>query len=353
MLRERERKRVTETMSNQQRLWQALVAATVFLCSSASAHHSHASLNKDDVRTYSGVVTRYSWTMPHVFLNVEGLDEDGNVVTYSVEMNHPPSMKRKGWDKKSFKPGDQITWEGAHDHDPDRHYTGMIWAERGDGERFDMQDAPVGDVQPSTDFTGLWKRSDIGGWNPHYRPPEGWPLTAKGQAMVDAFDEDGNPMTNCGNPGPPKAMIVPYPLSITRPDDEHFIFERELMEEVRVVHLEHDHEDLKEERSRLGYSVGRFDGEELVVETNNFVADKWGTHTGIDSSAQKTLVERFALADGGTHLLARITVTDPVYLAQPVTFIHRWKILADRAVIQAPCTMEAARLYLEAGYGQD
>jgi hypothetical protein len=25
--------------------------------------------------------------------------------------------------------------------------------------------------------------------------------------------------------------------------------------------------------------------------------------------------------------------------------------LADRPVIQAPCTMEAARLYLEAGYG--
>ena len=330
----------------------ALLGTALLGTGVASAHHSHASLNKEDVRTYSGVVSRYSWTMPHVFLKVDGLDQEGNVVEYSIEMNHPPSMKKKGWSKKSFRPGDQITWEGPHDHDADRHYTGMIWAERGDGTRFDMKDAPVGEVTPSTDFTGLWKRSDIGGWKPHYRPPQDWPLTAKGQAMVDAFDEDGNPMTRCGNPGPPKAMILPYPVSITRPDDDHVVFERELMEEVRTVHLDHEHEELKKDASRLGYSVGTIDGEELVVETTNFIADRWGTHTGIDSSEQKQLLERFTLADGGVHLLARITVTDPVYLSEPVTFIHRWKKLADRPVIQVPCTLEAARLYLEAGYDE-
>lgn len=328
----------------------ALLGAVLLGTGVANAHHSHASLNKEDVRTYSGVVSRYSWTMPHVFLKVDGLDKDGNVVEYSIEMNHPPSMKKKGWSKTSFKPGDRITWEGPHDHDANRHYTGITWAERGDGTRFDMEDAPVGEVTPSTDFTGLWKRSDIGGWKPHYRPPQDWPLTAKGQAMVDNFDEDGNPMTRCGNPGPPKAMILPYPVSITRPDDDHVVFERELMEDVRTVHLDHEHEELKKAPSRLGYSVGRIDGEELVVETTSFIADSWGTHTGIDSSEQKHLVERFTLADGGIHLLARITVTDPVYLAEPVTFVHRWKKLADRPVIQAPCTLEAAQLYLEAGY---
>ena len=35
---------------------------------------------------------------------------------------------------------------------------------------------------------------------------------------------------------------------------------------------------------------------------------------------------------------------------EPVTFEHEWYKLADREVIQAPCTMEAARLYIEAGY---
>ncbi len=317
---------------------------------SAAAHHSHASLNMQDVRTFSGVVTRYSWTMPHVFLKVRGPDPNGELVEYSIEMNHPPSMAKKGWSRDSFKPGDRIIWRGPHDHNPERHYTGLRWAERGDGKRFDMDDNPEGDVVPSTDFTGLWRRSDIGGFNPHYRPPEDWPLNERGQAMVDAFHEDNNPMVRCGNPGPPKAMIVPYPVSITRVDDDHFEFERELMAEKRVIHMDHDHDP--GEPSRLGYSQGRFEDGALVVETTNFIADPWGSHTGIDSSAEKHLIERFELIEGGMYLMAEITVTDPVYLSEPVTFLHRWVKQADREVIQAPCTMEAARLYLEAGYGE-
>lgn len=332
------------------RLFGTLCAAGLLFSSTGNAHHSHASLDPNDVRTYSGVVTRYSWTMPHVFLKVQGQDEAGALVEYSIEMNHPPSMAKKGWSKTSFRPGDRIVWSGPHDRDPDRHYTGILWAERGDGTRFDMDDEADGAVEPSTDFTGLWKRSDIGGFMPHYRPPEGWPLNDRGREMVAAFDEDDNPMVRCGNPGPPKAMIVPYPVSITRPDEQHFEFERELMAEKRIIHLDDTHRP--GEPTRLGFSTGRIEGDTLVVETTNFIADEWGTHTGIDSSAEKHLVERFRLSDGGIHLIAEITVTDPVYLSEPVTFLHRWMKLADREVIQAPCTMEAARLYLEAGYAE-
>ena len=314
---------------------------------SADAHHSHSNLNMDDVRTYKGVVTRYSWTMPHVFLKVKGPDEQGAIVEYSIEMVHPPGMAKRGWTRHTFKPGDKIIWRGPHDRNADRHYTGLIWAERGDGERFAMDEMAEADVVASTDFTGLWKRSDIGGFKPHYRPPEGWPLSAKGQTLVDNFHQDQNPMVTCGNPGPPKAMIVPYPVMITQPNDDTIIFERELMKDVRVIHL--DNNQPIGEPTKLGHSVARLEDGALIVETNNFIADKWGTHTGIDSSGQKTLLEHFTLSADGLFLTAEITITDPVYLTEPVTFLHRWKKLADRAVIQAPCTLESARLYLEGG----
>lgn len=326
----------------------AWLLASLASIGTADAHHSHASLDKNDVRVYSGIVTRYSWTMPHVFLKVRAPDPAGEVVEYSIEMLHPPAMARRGWSKTTFRPGDRITWRGPHDHDPDRHYTGLDWAERGDGRRFDMAEQAAGPVRPSSDFTGLWKRSDVGGFKPHYRPPGGWPLTPAGQALVDAFDEDDNPMARCGNPGPPKAMLVPYPLMITRPDADRIVFERELMEDVRVIHLDRHHP--AGEPSVLGHSTGWFEGDVLVVETTNFVADRWGTHTGIDSSEQKHLLERYSLSPDGLYLTAEITVTDPVYLAEPVTFSHRWMKISDREVIQAPCTLESARLYLEAGY---
>jgi len=330
------------------RIWPTvLILSTLFVAGWACAHHSHSNLNMKDVRTYSGVVTRYSWTMPHVFMKVKGPDDGGNIVEYSVEMVHPPGMAKRGWSKKTFKAGDRITWQGPHDRNKNRHYTGLIWAERGDGQRFNMEEETETEVVPSTDFTGLWKRSDIGGFKPHYLPPEGWPLTARGQELVANFDQDQNPMVTCGNPGPPKAMIVPYPVMITRRDDDTYIFERELMPDVRVIHLDQD--DAPGQPSKLGHSVAHLEGGELIVETDNFIADKWGTHTGIDSSEQKHLIERFTLSGDGLFLVAEITVTDPVYLTEPVTFLHRWKKLADREVIQAPCTLESARLYLEGG----
>ncbi len=327
----------------------AIVSPTLLFGAAADAHHSHASLNGDDIRIYSGRVTRYSWTMPHVFLKIEAPDDNGKIVEYTVELQHPPAMARRGWSKTTFSSGDRITWQGAHDKNLGRHYTGMRWAEKADGKRMGMdQNAIETEVIASTDYAGLWKRSDVGGFNPHYKPPIGWPLSAKGHDLVDNFHEDQNPMVTCGNPGPPKAMIVPYPMSLTRPDDNTIIIERELMKEKRVIHLNGG--GARGEPSRLGFSKGRFGADELIVETTNFIADKWGSHTGVDSSAEKHLLERFKLSDDGLYLHAEITITDPVFLDQPVTFSHRWEKLADREVIQAPCTMEAAQLYLEAGY---
>ena len=129
------------------------------------------------------------------------------------------------------------------------------------------------------------------------------------------------------------------------------VIERELMQDKRYVHLNGTGE--MGAPSKLGYSTGRFEDDALIVETTNFIDDPWGSHTGVDSSSEKHLVERFTMSDDGLFLHAEITVTDPVYLSKPHTFKHRWEKLADRPVIQAPCTMEAARLYLEAGYAKE
>ena len=322
-------------------------AALALLAGPVLAHHSHATIDMDDVRMYSGVVVKYGWTMPHVYLKVNAPNDKGEIVEYSIEMQHPPAMKALGWSKDTWKPGDRITWQGAHDRDKDRAYTSLKYAERADGTRIGAEKGVEEIIAGSTDFTGLWKRSDVGGFKPHYTPPEGWSFTPVGQEMIDNFDEDQNPMVSCGNPGPPKMMIVPYPVSFTRPDDATIVMERELMAEKRVVYLDPKHKAV--EASPLGHSVGRMEGDVLIVETDNFTADVWGSHTGVSSSEQKKLVEKFTMSDDGLFLMAEITITDPVYLAELITFNHRWRKLGDRDVIQAPCTMESAMLYLQGG----
>lgn len=328
----------------------SLVVAGIVACvlaGPAAAHHSHASLNQDDVRMYRGVITRYSWTMPHVFLRVRGPDRQGRIVEYTIESLNPPAMSMAGWSRDTFEPGDEVIWRGPHDHNEKRHYTGIEWIERvSDGKRFSEDPKSLPDIVPSENMTGLWKRYPFS--IRHYRPPEGWPLNEAGQAMVAAFNENDSPIARCINPGPPKSMILPFPFFITRPDEQHIVIERELMEEKRIIHIDHEHGPI--EPSILGHSIGTYEGEELVVTTTDFVADRWGTHTGIDSSEQKRLVERFRLSDDGLYLHADITVTDPAYLTEPHTFEFTWAKLPHREVIQAPCTMESAKLHLEAGF---
>ena len=323
------------------------IALVALFFKAAQAHHSHAGINRHDVRVFKGVVVKYAWNMPHVFMKVKAPNSTGEIVLYSIEMQSPPAMAMLGWSKESFSPGDRLTWQGAHHRDKSRYYTDMQWAEKSDGSRFVMEEGEAQEAaQPSTDFSGLWDRDDPGGFKPHYQPPTGWPLTEKGQKLVDNFHEDQNPMIECGNPGPPKSMLIPYPLDIRRRNADTITMERELMADVRVIHL--TNKPPKFQPSTIGHSIGRFEEEELIVETTDFVADRWGSHTGIDSSAQKHLLERFSLSKDGMYLHAKITLTDPVYLAEPVTFTHRWRKVPDRQVIQAPCTEESAKLYLQA-----
>lgn len=322
-------------------------AATLALYAGvATGHHSHASLDPNDVRVLTGVVTRYSWSMPHVYLKVEAPNPAGEVVEYSIELLHPGAMAEQGWSKDSFKPGDRITWQGQHDRNKARAYSSLEWAERNGVRVGKDEDGVAAQVVPSTDFTGLWNR---GPNQPTYFPPTGWPLTPKGEALVAQFSEDQNPVLECYDPGPPKSMTLPYAHRIRYADANTLIIERDLMEGERVVHL--DRTAPAGAPSKFGHSIGWFEDGDLIVETSNFVADRWGTHTGIDSSAQKQLRERFRLTDGGLGIEIEITVTDPEYLSAPATFTHRWVKVAERDMVRAPCTMDSAKLWIEAGYG--
>ena len=71
------------------------------------------------------------------------------------------------------------------------------------------------------------------------------------------------------------------------------------------------------ERRRQGHSVGRWEGDVLVVETTSFADDAWGTARGIPSGPRKRVVERYRLTDGGETLTVDFTLEDPEYLTEP------------------------------------
>ena len=73
------------------------------------SHHSHAMFDHLVEVTITGTVTSFSFRNPHVFLYVDAEGEDGEVVSWAIEMSNIGNTIRRGIGGSTFKPGDVIT----------------------------------------------------------------------------------------------------------------------------------------------------------------------------------------------------------------------------------------------------
>ncbi len=85
-----------------------------------------------------------------------------------------------------------------------------------------------------------------------------------------------------------------------------------------------------------GYSVGRWDGDTLVVETNNLRGDGWLDVRGSPYTEQATITERFRRPSFG-KLEIDITIEDPMAYTKPFTVRVNQQILVDDELIEFIC----------------
>ena len=189
------------------------------------------------------------------------------------------------------------------------------------------QSAPAPSAVP--DLNGTWtgrgcipKNSDV---CPDFNRPT--VVTERAKAFQAAFDELAVPKYDCFPATIPALLTDPYPFLIEQqPDRVTFTYEKD--DVVRVVWLDgRGHAKPKiGEFFAQGYSTGRYEKDQLVVDTTKFVFDP----TGIDddfgnlpSSTKKHLVERYYRA--GDRLRVDLTIEDPVFLKAPVTYTIEWQ----------------------------
>lgn len=73
------------------------------------AHHgTGASYQQDETIQLKGKVTEFSWKNPHSALFMEVTDGPFKGRTYTVELNSPDVMIRRGWTNKQFQKGDEV-----------------------------------------------------------------------------------------------------------------------------------------------------------------------------------------------------------------------------------------------------
>jgi hypothetical protein len=339
----------------------ALAAAAACFASAAFAHHGFGLFEMNKIVDYSGTLTKLELVNPHSYLYFDAVGPDGTPLAMRCEMRAATLIKRSGWNVDAFVPGKHVEVH-AHPHRDDPHSCYLESVTVGGAPAIDRNDQftskPVdtssrplrlasgepnisGDwaveqavltVPPSGGRGDLVPRSvredyaagkitleEIRARNPAPARPT---YTAAGKAAADAFrmwSTEDNPRLSCK----PTSIIFDWTFDwpvnrITqRTADGKKVIDIEygLYSFSRRIHLNEGQHPPGVAPSYSGHSIGRWEGDTLVVDTVGFAEGVLVPPTR--NSDKLHIVERFTL-DPKTFALKREYVAeDPVYLAAP------------------------------------
>ena len=83
--------------------------AIAFAAVPVFAHHSFAMYDHTRTVTLKGEVTKFQWTNPHGYLEIDVKQKDGSTKHYSLEMTSINMMTRLGWRSNMIRAGDIVT----------------------------------------------------------------------------------------------------------------------------------------------------------------------------------------------------------------------------------------------------
>ena len=198
---------------------------------------------------------------------------------------------------------------------------------------------------PGFDLTGLWLHAGGPGNSFRFSPPEGFRLTPEAQVHYDAAQQaaaEGKVYRNdiglCWPAGLPVIMTRVWPIAMIQLPTSIYMIS-EFMNSLRIVYLDgrpHTDTDLVVP-SFNGESIGHWEDDTLVIETQSFPGHHHWIDTGIPASDALSIVERIRMIDEGNTLEFEYTLTDPKSWEGDWTMTKRWRRVNDRDIAEVQC----------------
>jgi hypothetical protein len=142
------------------------------------------------------------------------------------------------------------------------------------------------------------------------------PYTTEAQAKKQENQENWltrDPEIKCYLPGVPRATYMPFPFQIFQSDTAFFIA-YEYGGATRNVYLKDPGPPQID--SWMGQSVGRWEGDAFVIDTNGFHDQSWFDRAGNHHSEALAVTERYTMT-GPDHIQYEATITDPKVFTRP------------------------------------
>jgi hypothetical protein len=165
------------------------------------------------------------------------------------------------------------------------------------------------------------------------------------QADREGRDHRDDPMNRCMPPGVPRINMTtangPHPLKIVQtPTLVVLLYETSANSTFRQVFMDGRTFPKEPQPTWLGYSIGRWDGSSLVVDTLGFNGQAWvDTAKGHPQTESAHVTERFTRRDFG-HMDIDITINDPGAYEKPWRAQVPFHLLPDTDLIETYCENE-------------
>ena len=336
----------------------------------ASAHHGFGTFDLSKTVTFTAAtLTRIELVNPHSWLYFE-MVKDGKVQKYRCEMRSAHVLRRSGWSADLFPAKSTVTITAAPDRsDANSCYLQTILFQN--GSRMDRYGqyvkAPDGNVK---EVVGAIKAGDrsrparrptgepnlAGDWAPEQvvmadprgtggaliplsqveearqrgtqaaasprgagagrgdapRLYGGTELTPRGQQEAAKFTREENPRFRCETTSILFDWTFDGPVNRITQNADTIVMQYGQLGLRRTINMKLKEHPRNLKPSRAGHSIGRWEGDTLVVDTVGFAPGV--LNAPVRHSNQLRVVERFTL-DPKTMLLTReYEATDPVYL---------------------------------------
>lgn len=309
----------------------------------ARAHHgslaNSALYDSDELIELEGEITEVLWRNPHARAHLSVVDENGEETVWEIETQPGPvEFGRMGVSEEDLLGRVRVAGFRSK-RNPDslgvlnlllpsgREYHANnrdpLWSDT--GVRIVLQEPDperaAAERETANSIFRMWSRR----LGPRPRAESyAHLLTERGRELAAEFDAPrDNPELACRS-GVAATMFDPNPMEVVDEGDRITI----ILEEYdirRTIHLGENAEPESQEHTPLGFSVGRWEGNTLVVTTTHLdwpYLDPYGT----PQSQQVEYLEHFELSDDHTEMSYSLTATDPVMFTAPITLEHqrRW-----------------------------
>jgi hypothetical protein len=164
--------------------------------------------------------------------------------------------------------------------------------------------------------------------------PEERPLRPEGAAILKQRNAAYPPTTSCLPAGIPASMFILTFKMIQAPQE--IVILSEGTDPSRQIYTDGRSLPKDPQPSWMGYSVGKWQGDTLVVDTIGFNEKSWLDGAGHPRSEGMRIRETYRRRDFG-HMDVAVTIEDPKYYTRPFGFKTGLNLIPDSDVLEYVC----------------